>query len=415
MKLLAAFISCLFLFGCASYKPLVEAEEKGQISSLRVISVVPQEEIKTQIQIQTAGGAGFGLLGAIVDASVNNSRAKDAEAASDPFRDALLETDPKSLINAAYENELQGIDWASPTTIEKRDEALDRKELRALLRTMPEDALLMIHSIYSLTPELEILEIDALLQLYMADKREAKSTKDNGRLKKVGQTIIRFQSNLISPESQEILERFSKIEMEYQDALDSENSAEAKIKAKNARTRARSAVRKETDRLREVRKQNLLDARIAAIEANYTAKIESAEKRERRELLQEQAKAIKEAKSEMRNYRNIERSELWLENSGEKLVLSLETGALEIGHLMLRALNETIDEKSLKSNTIDVPIGSMEKSDYRGKTIGVHLGTNESGTQDHFRLKVDPANGINSASHYSVPAGEPLYLKLLRN
>ena len=79
------------LAGCQSGPPLKHAlEEKDRTpdGGREVVVFVPQGEIRARV-VPATGGFGFGLIGAIVDTSVNQARAKREETTIAPIRDGL--------------------------------------------------------------------------------------------------------------------------------------------------------------------------------------------------------------------------------------------------------------------------------------------------------------------------------------
>jgi len=89
-----------------------------------VYIMIPQAEIKPNINISNiTAAAGGGLLFALIDAGVNNSRAKDAEKTVVPLREALVgfEFDPRAQLESV--NTLSGLGWFEPkeTKISKDD------------------------------------------------------------------------------------------------------------------------------------------------------------------------------------------------------------------------------------------------------------------------------------------------------
>lgn len=79
--------------------------------------VVAQAEIKPNINISNmTAAAGGGLLFAMIDAGVNNSRAKEAEKVVVPMREALVGYDFDPRVQLASSNLLAGLGWFDPRT-----------------------------------------------------------------------------------------------------------------------------------------------------------------------------------------------------------------------------------------------------------------------------------------------------------
>jgi hypothetical protein len=97
------------LAGCQSGPPLKHAFEESDRTppgGREVVVIVPQGEIRARV-VPATGGFAFGLIGAIVDASVNQSRAKKEESTIAPIRDGLTgyNFDQKALVSAKETSE----------------------------------------------------------------------------------------------------------------------------------------------------------------------------------------------------------------------------------------------------------------------------------------------------------------------
>jgi hypothetical protein len=140
----------LLLLLCASGVPAATTVRNDFISpARRVIEggrdmhvIVSQAEIQADIHASSAGaGAGGGLLFALVDASVNNERAKKAEAAIVPLREALVGYDFAARARDASAATLSRLEWfaAGKVTLASEDSgeailaAVDAAETKQLL------------------------------------------------------------------------------------------------------------------------------------------------------------------------------------------------------------------------------------------------------------------------------------------
>lgn len=93
------------------------AVEKIQSSDL--IVGVAQKEIRADInQSQITTATGGGLLFALIDSAVNNSRAKDAEKAVVPLRDALLDYNFNDRFVSELSTASSAVTWMKDDTIE---------------------------------------------------------------------------------------------------------------------------------------------------------------------------------------------------------------------------------------------------------------------------------------------------------
>lgn len=95
--------------------------------------IVPQAEIQPNINISNmTAAAGGGLLFALIDAGVNNARAKEAEKSVVPLREALVGYDFDSLAQHASTTTLQSLGWFDPRQVKLSKEATGDSLLAAL-------------------------------------------------------------------------------------------------------------------------------------------------------------------------------------------------------------------------------------------------------------------------------------------
>jgi len=94
IKLMVIFIASLVLVNCAGYKAFIplSKEVKQQITSSNLVLVNNQQELNAEILESNATSVmGGGILVALVDSAVNNSRAKTAERLIMPIRSELVD------------------------------------------------------------------------------------------------------------------------------------------------------------------------------------------------------------------------------------------------------------------------------------------------------------------------------------
>ncbi|AOS97079.1 hypothetical protein AUP74_01646 [Microbulbifer aggregans] len=176
VKKILFVVSVLLVTACSStpYENFDSATVQGK-GSMRLVSQVSQEEmVKEFVPSNSGGSAGaqFGLVGALVgsaiDASVNNSRAQDAEQMVEPFRNALLDLDVRSLVYHQLAENASRIDWVSDVNpVMEQLEAGKKPEDYVL--GVDEDLVLMVDTRYSLKPGTEVVEFVAMYALYDKD------------------------------------------------------------------------------------------------------------------------------------------------------------------------------------------------------------------------------------------------------
>lgn len=144
-KLLVGFVGAVSLSACVSAPPKQIAfpvAAKSNLAKTDVISAVPQAELNMAVQPSNVSMfAGGGLLPALIDASVNASRAKAAGASLADVRDTLLDYDFDAVLHQQLSTELAKVEWLHTGDIRtykdmsnaNLDGALDRSDASAVL------------------------------------------------------------------------------------------------------------------------------------------------------------------------------------------------------------------------------------------------------------------------------------------
>lgn len=146
--------------GCAKPIRVPMAEElKPQINSAKTLSGMETQELQVSIDVST-GGQAFGLIGAIVDAGVNNSRTKSAESEVVPVRDALLGYDPSAPLASALSKELSQVFWLKNNTVEVKPMS-DISGLPSWIEKSESDVLVLVRTDYRLTPKFDGVTVTA--------------------------------------------------------------------------------------------------------------------------------------------------------------------------------------------------------------------------------------------------------------
>ena len=164
---LTAIIVALFASGCASPSRVPLSPDKtSKISSSQTVVALSQAEIGTDINRSNITAAtGGGLIGAIIDAGVNNYRAKNAESAAVPIRDALVKYDVGQTFTNALRAHVGEISWLSNTTVEAQQLTKDNT-ITAIVKKSAADAVLVLNTDYRLTPNFESVRVTVTASLH---------------------------------------------------------------------------------------------------------------------------------------------------------------------------------------------------------------------------------------------------------
>lgn len=327
---------------CTSFQPKLTDELKSGIATVRVISVIHQEELNVQMNASNGGAAAASslgfigvLVGSVVDASINSARSKTAEEKAERFRVALSGSNTTGAINDILKESVESIDWADVNFVTYQDsEEFKSSNLRGEMESLQEDALIVLYSSYSLTPELESLEIATRLALY----KRPDEPVDNGpsRNRALYESGMKYQSKLYGG-------------------------------------RYRSDSAEELEQKRE------------ALIARYDRKIANAPKSDKRVYEKQKKKRLESLNG--RSFVKVEgevdtQGTAWLEEDGILLRQTLEAGIAELGQLLVLDLKDPLSPEDYKNSkqkfsTVNMTGGAKTKM-MTAKTDGWLVGRSES-------------------------------------
>src|SRR5688572_7316143 len=148
--------------GCAQspHRPL--AAERSAIKSTEVVESVRQPELYAQINVSNVSAAlGGGLIGALIDSSVNSSRASDAEGTVRPLRDALLGFDFDDTLKQDLARELASVQWLAASGV-RVNKDVSNKAIDGILAKSEAGAVLFVTADYNLSADFSKLHVSAI-------------------------------------------------------------------------------------------------------------------------------------------------------------------------------------------------------------------------------------------------------------
>jgi hypothetical protein len=210
--ILALVAASAALVGCVPtvVKQLPE-ESRTAVAPTAVIVNLPQREINMEIiRSQTTAAMGGGLLWALVDSAVDNSRATDAEKNVQPARDALIGFDVDGLVREEARKAYTGIAWlgAQDVTV-TRHESPDWRE--QVIAATPTNSHLFVHANYTLSPDASRITFTVRAELYslspafkarIADRLDGQGKKPSSPLvadQVRASAVVNFESSLPAP------------------------------------------------------------------------------------------------------------------------------------------------------------------------------------------------------------------------
>ncbi len=151
--------------GCATAPRIPLTTASNQASPSEILVGVTSQEIGTTIDASNTGAAtGGGLIGAIIDLSVENARAKKAEQAIIPVRNALIGYEASAILTAAVQNEIGSAAWLKDAKTQTSQTA-GQNSVTALLSKTTGNAVLVVNVDYYLTPKFDAIIVAARVEL----------------------------------------------------------------------------------------------------------------------------------------------------------------------------------------------------------------------------------------------------------
>ncbi len=172
-----------FLSGCATPSRVpISSDSRSQLGTVTGFVGLRQQEIGTDINRSNVSAAtGGGLLGAIIDMSIDNSRAKKAESAVTPVRDALINYQPGNVLAADLQNALATVPGVSPSHIDVR-QIIDANTTSDWIKGAGESSVLMVNLTYELSPNFDSIIVSAAVSLHPGGGRLAAIAKSKSGL-----------------------------------------------------------------------------------------------------------------------------------------------------------------------------------------------------------------------------------------
>lgn len=146
-----AILLCGLLGACSTLPPheAFPPAARDKISTTEVVMPIQQAEIYVYVP-PAQGGAGFGLIGALIDVSIDQVRTGKAEAAVKPLRDAVVDYNFDDVFKSEISHSLSAVPWMGAATFRVvRDVSPDTME--KTLKNSQAGAVLFIAADYNLS------------------------------------------------------------------------------------------------------------------------------------------------------------------------------------------------------------------------------------------------------------------------
>ena len=168
LQKVSGLLIALSLQACVSgpkYTPMTE-ETKQAVSSAKFYNLVLQDEIKPDVVVSNGGAAVGGLIGAMVDSSVNDSRATEARGGIQPLYDQIADIDHRVTLASALNPVLSKHFNVANLKDSAATILVSDKELKSQIKALkPGEALFFTSSFYQFRAQSKMLQ--ALTQVFM--------------------------------------------------------------------------------------------------------------------------------------------------------------------------------------------------------------------------------------------------------
>jgi hypothetical protein len=194
---LAILLPVLILGACAGIPPheALPDAARDKISSTEVVLPIKQREIYVFVPNSTAGAAsGGGLIGALVDAGINDIRTSKAEAAVKPLRDALVDFDFDKILRDDVKTSLSQVSWIHGDNTRVIKEVTN-DNLDKVLDASKSDAVLFVAADYHLSNDSDEFFITAGVSLFPINDA-LKAIKAGGKSPKSSLTNSLYHNSL---------------------------------------------------------------------------------------------------------------------------------------------------------------------------------------------------------------------------
>jgi hypothetical protein len=200
LRLVATLSIALLLGACAApMRSSLTPEQRGKLTELTAHVIVVQDEVIAAVQASNvSAGLGGGLIGAIIDSKVTNSRVNESQQALGPFYAAIEDVDYRKEFNDSIERGLSGypIKVGQFATTPR---ALSNDRLQQLRNDLqPGQALLIIVPRYTLTMDFRSFDSESVVTIWLKpDASNSNMPSQRG--------VLHYQSAPMGPGGKESL------------------------------------------------------------------------------------------------------------------------------------------------------------------------------------------------------------------
>lgn len=168
LKSMAVLSVSLMLGACATpLRVALSPEQRAKITEVKAHLPVVQDEVIVAVPASNVSGAmGGGLIGAVIDSKITNSRVKDTQQVMGPFYAAIEDFDYRAEFQEAMKRDLAAYPF-KVTSVSTSARSLRQVDLTYLREDLlPHQALLVVWPSYSLSADFRALDTEVTVTMW---------------------------------------------------------------------------------------------------------------------------------------------------------------------------------------------------------------------------------------------------------
>lgn len=206
LKVIGLGLLLVLLQSCAvQQRTLLTAQERSQIQTLNMYDLVIQDEVRPAIDISNVGMAtGGGLIGAMIDSSIDKKRSRAAGEVTDPLFIAAENIDFRTIIAAELNPSVNSFHAIAAQKNTADAVLINDAQIKARLRQLAVgEYFLYTSSFYSMSNKSMQLNVETLAMMYK------KMSNPKERLKPVYQNRMAFISDTVGTGNEDSIAKWS--------------------------------------------------------------------------------------------------------------------------------------------------------------------------------------------------------------
>jgi hypothetical protein len=183
------------LNGCAPTHIALKLTEAKEITSVDVYIGLVQQEIYAEIvKSNVSAATGGGLIPALIDAGIDQHRAKKAEELVQPIRAALMDYNFGKCLTEKIESELKPRSWIRINNVRVSAD-ISKKGYEKAFADSEASAILFVTTKYFLTPNLIVLTVPSEAKLYLKKGGKSVELRDGNCIYK---NLLFFEDSILT-------------------------------------------------------------------------------------------------------------------------------------------------------------------------------------------------------------------------